>query len=108
MAETRPEIKEIVEKYRAQLAGLKIRVIRVYLYGSYARGTASEGSDVDLIVVSPDFSRLNFRERLEILGIAAARILKPIQAVGYTPEEMTAKEYTSFLEEILASEAVAL
>lgn len=108
MAQTRPEIKKIVEKYRAQLARLGIRAVEIYLYGSYAKGTASEGSDIDLIVVSPDFSSLNFRERLEILGVAAARLLKPIQAVGYTPEEMTAKTYTQFLEEILASEAIAI
>lgn len=108
MAQTRPEIKEIVEKYRAQLTGLGIRPVQIYLFGSYARGTAREGSDIDLIVVSPDFSRLNFRERLEILGVAAARLLKPIQAVGYTPEEITAKTYTLFLEEILASEAVVI
>ena len=108
MAQARPEIKEIVEKYRAQLVGLGIHPVQVYLYGSHARGTAREGSDVDLVVVSPDFSTLNFRERLEILGVAAARLLKPIQAVGYTPEEMAAKAYTPFLEEILASEAVAI
>ena len=108
MAQTRPETKEIVEKYRAQLVGLGIHPVQIYLYGSHAKGTASEGSDVDLIVVSPDFSSLNFRERLEILGVAAARLLKTIQAVGYTPEEMTAKAYTLFLEEILTTEAVAI
>jgi len=108
MAQSRPEIEEIVAKYRAQLAGLGIRPSQVYLYGSYARGTAREGSDVDLIVVSPDFSALNFRERLEILGVAAARVLEPIQAVGYTPDEITAKDYTPFMEEILASEAIAV
>ena len=108
MAQTRSEIKEIVEKYRAQLVGLGIRPVQVYLFGSYARGTASEGSDIDLIVVSPDFSNLNLRERLEVLGVAAARLLRPIQAVGYTPEEMIAKSYTPFLEEILAAEAVTI
>jgi nucleotidyltransferase-like protein len=55
MAQTRPEIKEIVEKSRAQLVGLGIHPVQVYLYGSHAKGTATEGSDVDLIVVSPDF-----------------------------------------------------
>lgn len=29
---------------------------------------------------------MNLRERLELLGIAAARIMEPIQALGYTPE----------------------
>ncbi len=108
MADARPEVREIVEKYRQQLASLGIHTERVYLYGSYARGQAQEGSDIDLIVVSRDFSSLNLRERLEILGVAAARILKPIQALGYTPEEITAKSFSPFLEDILDAEAIAL
>ncbi len=41
-----------------------------------------EESDIDLIVVLRDL-----RERLEILGIAAAGMLTPIQASRFTPEE---------------------
>ena len=108
MAQAEPEVKEIVEKYRQQLSSLGIRPQRIYLYGSYAKGRAQEGSDIDLIVVSPDFSSLDLRERLEILGVAAARLLKPIQALGYTPEEIQTKGYSPFLEEILASGAVAI
>lgn len=91
MPEAKPEIKDIVGNYREKLLSLGTRPEQIYLYGSYARGMALEGSDIDLIVISRDFSLLNLRERLEILGVAAARILKPIQAVGYTPEEMAAK-----------------
>lgn len=28
----------------------------VYLYGSYVKGTATKWSDIDLVIVSPDFS----------------------------------------------------
>jgi len=108
MAEAKPEIKNIVEKYRQQLAGLGVRAERIYLYGSYAKGMAREGSDIDLIVVSQDFSSRNVRERLEVLGVAAARLLTPIQALGYTPEEIVAGAYSPFLEEVLSSEAIAM
>lgn len=108
MAQARSEVKETVERYRQQLVRLGIHPKQIYLYGSYAKGTAVEGSDIDLLVVSRDFASLNLRERLEILGVAAARLLKPIQAVGYTPDEMTAKTYSPFLEEVLASEAVTM
>ena len=106
MAETRPEIKDVIERYRQQLVKLGIGPERIYLYGSYARGSEKEGSDIDLIVVSRDFSPLDLRERLEVLGVAAARLLKPIQAVGYTPEEIAAKGYSPFLDQVLASEAI--
>jgi predicted nucleotidyltransferase len=108
MAETGPKVKEIVEQYRQQLLNLGIRPEQIYLYGSYAKGIQREGSDIDLIVVSRDFSLLNLRERLEILGVAAARLLKPIQAVGYTPEEMEAKSYSSFLNDVISSEAIVI
>lgn len=108
MAEARTEIKEIIEQYRQQLLDLGIRPEQIYLYGSYAKGLQREGSDIDLIVVSRDFLVLNLRERLEILGVAAARLLKPIQAVGYTPEEMEAKTYSPFFDEVISSEAIVI
>ena len=106
MVKADPQINDVVEKYRQQLAELGIRPERIYLFGSYAKGTAREESDIDLIVVSRDFFSRDLRERLEILGIAAARLLKPIQALGYTPEEIAAGAYSPYLEEILSSEAI--
>ena len=90
------------------MARLDIQVTAIFLYGSYARDTRHEGSDIDLIVVSPDFVRLNLRERLELLGTAAARILEPIQAYGLTHEEIEQHTLTPFWADILEHEAVSL
>jgi len=54
-----------------------------------------------------DFKNLNLRERLEILGLAAGRILEPIEALGYTSEEIELEEKESFLGEILNSVSIA-
>jgi hypothetical protein len=40
---------------------------------------------------------------LELLGIAAARALEPVQALGYTPEEVTRREPGGFLDDIMSS-----
>jgi predicted nucleotidyltransferase len=56
-----------------------IRAEQILLFGSQADGTAQEGSGVDLIVISKDWEKNSRRERLEILGVAAARILEPVQ-----------------------------
>ena len=104
----RPEITNVVERYKHQLAGMGIKVERLFLFGSQARGESREGSDIDLIVVSPDFEGKSVRERAEILGIGAARILEPIQALGVTPEEVAAQARAPFLDEILTHEAVPL
>ncbi|MFH0772081.1 MAG: hypothetical protein V1933_05625 [Candidatus Omnitrophota bacterium] len=55
------------------------------------------------IVISDDFRGMNLRERLEILGKAAARIMEPVEARGYTPQEVKLTSPASFLEEILST-----
>lgn len=104
MVKTRREINEIIKKYKKSLKTLGINTEKVILYGSYAYGRAGEGSDIDLIVVSSDFVDKNIRERLELLGIASARIMEPIQAQGYTPGELHAKDRSSFIREILGDQ----
>jgi hypothetical protein len=37
MAQTRPEIKRIVDQYRALLVVLGIHPVQIYLYGSHAK-----------------------------------------------------------------------
>jgi predicted nucleotidyltransferase len=108
MAKTTPELKQIVKRYRAQLERMGIHPERVLLYGSQAAGTAREGSDIDLIVISSDWTKYNHRERLELLGIAAARILEPVQAQGFTPSEIALKQIMPFWEQVMKEQAVAI
>ena len=98
MAKDTSQLNRRVTLYREELARLGIQVAAIFLYGSYARDARSEGSDIDLIVVSPDFAGFNLRERLELLGTAAARVLEPLQAYGLTP----------FWSDILEHEAVPI
>ena len=95
------KIKEIIKEYIKTLKSLGIGVKQVILYGSFARGNQKKYSDIDLIVVSNDFQKMNLRERLEILGIAAVRIMKPIEAKGYTTQEIKTTSRDSFLREAL-------
>ena len=106
MAETAPELKRIVKRYRLQLQKMGIHPARVLLYGSQVSGEAHEGSDIDLIVISDDWKKYNQRQRLELLGVAAARILEPIQAQGFTPNEIRQKKITPFWEHVMKEQAV--
>jgi len=100
MVKTAQEIKGIAERYAAELEKIGIRPLRVILYGSYAKDQAREDSDIDFIVISEVLKDMNVRERLELLGIAAGRVFEPIEAIGYTPEELDANKKETFLEEI--------
>ncbi len=85
-----------------------IRVERILLYGSQATGTAREESDIDLFVISHDWDKYSQRERLEILGVASARILEPIQAQGITPGEISSHQLPAFWQHILNEQSVAV
>ena len=95
------EITDVIGHYCAQLDEMGIRVERALLFGSYARGEAREGSDIDVLIVSSDFAALNMRERLERLGTAAARLWQPIEAIACTPEELARAAPATLLEEIV-------
>ncbi|MHC4199850.1 MAG: nucleotidyltransferase domain-containing protein [Planctomycetota bacterium] len=108
MAERPPELAGIIARYRETLNEMGVRAERVYLFGSYRDGKEREGSDIDLIVVSSDLERLGFIERLRILGRAAGRILEPIEAPGFTPQEVEERRMSSFWRHILDEEAVPM
>jgi predicted nucleotidyltransferase len=108
MAKTSASVRQAVRRFARQLQEMGIQCERLLLYGSQASGTAVEGSDIDLIVISPAWAAYSERERLEILGIAAARILEPIQARGATPEEIATYQISPFLDQVLREQAVVV
>ena len=108
MTTAKPAVRKAVKRFARELQEMGIQCERVLLYGSQASGTAVEGSDIDLIVISPSWAAYGERERLEILGIAAARILEPIQARGATPEEVVTHQISPFLDQVLREQAVVV
>ena len=108
MAETTPQLKLIIRRFRAELEKMGIHIERVMLYGSQASESAQDGSDIDLIIISPDFTPFNQRERLEMLGVASARILESVQANGFTPQEIEKRQLMPFWEQILQKQAIAI
>jgi uncharacterized protein len=64
----------------------RVRVREAFVYGSYARGDQKEWSDIDLAVVSPDFSSDLFEERIALM-ILAAQIDDRIEPHPFRPED---------------------
>ncbi len=64
----------------------EIAVPKLILFGSVADGTANKDSDVDLIVVSPAFSKLNFFKRGALMYDYWKPLL-PVDFLCFTPEE---------------------
>lgn len=104
MAQRTADFTAIARRLVARLAREGVAVERIILYGSQARGTASADSDVDLVVISRDFSRFEPFERLEFLSRIAWTFDEPLEIVGYTPDEVKGRETKSiFWDEIRAT-----
>jgi len=88
MVEKYAKIEEIAARYVAELEKNGIHPQRIILYGSYAKGTATPDSDIDLIVISEDLARWPALERLELLSRLTSKIDAPLEVLGYTPEEI--------------------
>lgn len=62
----------------------------VFLFGSYASGSASSDSDIDLAIVSSSFTKNRFDDNV-ILGKLTWGIDTRIEPIGFTPEEFQAR-----------------
>ncbi|HII17598.1 TPA: nucleotidyltransferase domain-containing protein [Candidatus Woesearchaeota archaeon] len=62
------------------------QIERIILFGSRARGTHRRGSDYDFILVSPDFSKMKFTERISKI-YPYWKFNDTIEPLCYTPEE---------------------
>jgi len=81
-----------------QLIAKDIRIEAAYLFGSFARGNPHAWSDIDVAIVSPDFSGDSFEDSKKlipyILEIDTAIEVHPFTPGDFTPEN-------PFVEEIL-------
>ena len=87
MAEISGNVIQSLERFLAAVQQVR-RVEAAYLYGSQATGTATEWSDIDVAVISPDFQADLFQERLLLMRLAA-RIDDRIEPHPFRPEDFS-------------------
>ncbi len=69
MAERNDSLKQIIKRFLEEIQK-KYKIDNAYLYGSFAKGTSNRWSDIDIAVVSPDFSDDLFQDRLLLMRMA--------------------------------------
>jgi predicted nucleotidyltransferase len=57
VAETRQTILKIILEYINNLEALGISVHKVIIFGSQAKGTFTEDSDIDIVIISNEFEK---------------------------------------------------
>jgi predicted nucleotidyltransferase len=73
---------------------------RILLFGSWARGTATRRSDLDLFIIwntaSPPLERVG-----QVLALLQDAPL-PIEAIVYTPDELEQRSSSPFIRRVLS------
>ena len=90
-------ISEVIE-YKKLLEADNLPITNVYIFGSYAKGNAKEGSDIDVAVISPSFkspwSALDY-----LYGKLPYGKGWTIEPLGFSPTDFESK-YSILINEI--------
>lgn len=76
-----------------------IKIEKVILFGSYAKGTQRLDSDIDLAIISPDFKEEDCIKNMTLLLCKANLLKVDIQTIPFSIEEYN--EPKGIMEEIL-------
>ena len=84
MAEISDSVRYKVKRF-LEMVSREQRVAAAYVYGSEARQEATEWSDIDVAVISPDFADDLFGAQLALMKLAA-KVDERIEPRAFTPE----------------------
>jgi uncharacterized protein len=85
MAKVNALAVELAKKFIAYLQNQGIKIDSAYLFGSFAKGTEHKWSDIDIAVISSDFSDDRFEEGVRLM-ILSHDIDNRIEPVPFNPE----------------------
>jgi predicted nucleotidyltransferase len=101
-------IEQSVKCYLQAVRGTGIHATRAILYGSRARGTAKPDSDIDLIVIAPEFDLLADRALMERLWQLRARTDPRIEPIACGEAEWAAPLTPRAIIEIAHREGIEI
>lgn len=98
MAEIPSHIKKLIQDYINELEINNFPIVKAFLFGSFAKGTNDEWSDIDVALVSPAFEGSRFLDKQKIRKIKA-KVSFSISPYPFRPEDFD--EINLFGKEIL-------
>ncbi|MBI3590950.1 MAG: nucleotidyltransferase domain-containing protein [Candidatus Melainabacteria bacterium] len=98
---TDKKLNKIITDYLSKLEG-KITIDKAILYGSYAKGTATELSDIDLLIISKDLPK----DRLKgmngyYLDTLVGEFNPSLEVIAIHPNKLNHPITKGFFEEII-------
>lgn len=100
---TEEKLSNIINDYLSRLKN-KINIDQVILFGSYAKGTATELSDIDLLIVSRDLSENVPKGKNGFyLDNLAGKFNPSLEVIGVNPKQLDNPIEKGFFEEIITT-----
>lgn len=88
----------LINRYSRLLKQKGIKVSKIILFGSHAKGMVKPDSDIDIAVISSQFGRDNFKEMM-LLRKLALEIDSHIEPLPFTPQDLDDR-YSTLSQEI--------
>jgi predicted nucleotidyltransferase len=99
------KIKTIVEKYAKEL-NKKFDIKDIYIFGSYSKNNFNEDSDIDVLVISDDFTGDLMDDMLDLMRIRRKIDLRiephPLRSEDFTEDNPFIKSIKKDLLKIVA------
>jgi len=83
-------INEEIDNFVHLLKKEQIKISRIILFGSFAKGKQKDYSDIDLAVVSPDFGKNTHKEMMFLVHLSS-RVSDRIEAIPVAEKDMLMK-----------------
>ncbi len=99
MVKTATGIRRSIEGYVNKLEQ-DIRVDKVVLFGSYAKGNPREESDIDIVILSDDLAHYDFHQKIHLLASRRVDCDTLLAPLGYTLQQYERAHHLTFLGEI--------
>ncbi len=105
MAAKKNKVDNLIKTFAAELKK-EIPINKIFLFGSYAKGNPAPDSDIDIIVVSPFFSKGRYITHIQYLFRKASRIDSRLEPIPAGPADIVKPDKRLFLGQVIASAKV--
>ncbi len=94
----RDPVEVAVKRYLKAVREAGINATRAVLFGSHARGDADEWSDIDIIVIAPEFDESRDDDLVDRLWVLSARTDSRIEPIACGEREWETDDGRPILE----------
>lgn len=92
------KLERIIKKYITELKKNGIQISKIFLFGSYAYGKPNKDSDIDLLIVSPQFDNLSKDEFDSKLWLATEAVDFIIEPIGIGEKVFSKNKFSPLLD----------